>query len=128
MCLEKLIAKWRAWIEPAPPPAIEQIEPPPESVFDVMERTLDAGRQHLISQFDYLNESSRAEAEKVRTVVDEFYSRCPSEHRTALRNRLRSIDDIAHHGAFFELALHELLIRAGCSIIAVEPPMPKGAK
>ena len=124
MCLESLIGKWRAWRGLVPAPVVPAVEPPPASVFDAIGRALQGGHPHLMSQFAYLNELVRPEAEKVRTVVDEFYLRYPADHRAALRHRLRSIDDVAHYGAFFELAIHELLIRAGCRILAVEPPMP----
>jgi hypothetical protein len=125
MCLEWLMAKWRAWRRPAPvAPAASPVEPPPASVFDTFERTLQGGHPHVMSQFAYLNQSARTEAERVRAKVDELYSHYPACHRAALRNRLRSIDDVTHYGVLFELAMHELLIRAGCRIVAVEPPMP----
>src|SRR5262249_53752415 len=85
---------------------------------------LQGGHPHLMSQFAYLNESARTEAEKVRATIDEFYSRYPISHRVALRSRLRSIDDVAHYGALFELVVHELLVRSGCRVVAVEPRVP----
>src|ERR1700724_3229970 len=107
MGLEWLMAKWRAWRRPAPvAPAASPVEPPPASVFDTFERTLQGGHPHVMSQFAYLNQSARSEAEKVRAKVAELYSRYPACHCAALRNRLRSTDDVTHHGALFELALH----------------------
>src|ERR1700721_4244793 len=106
MCLEWLMAKWRAWRRPAPvAPAASPVEPPPASVFDTFERTLQGGHPHVMSQFAYLNQSARTEAERVRAKVDELYSHYPACHRAALRNRLRSIDDAPHYGVLFEFAM-----------------------
>ncbi len=91
------------------------------SVFDDLDRTLVGGAPYLLSHFDYLNTSNRPEADRVRALVAAFLGRYPEGDRDRLRDRLRSIDDIGHLGAFFELALHELLLRAGCRVIAVEP-------
>jgi hypothetical protein len=93
------------------------------SVFDDIERDLTGGKPYLISQFEYLNRSSRVEAAKVRSVVDDLLSRYPRAAQEAIRHRLRSVDDVGHLGAFFELATHELLVRAGCRILQVEPPI-----
>lgn len=43
---------------------------------------------------------------------------------SALVARLRSTIDAAHYSAFFELAVHELLVRTGNTIVAVEPQVP----
>jgi hypothetical protein len=90
-------------------------------VFDDVERSLTGGAPYLISQFDYLNRSSRAEAANVRTVVDDLLTRYPRTGQEQLRHRLRSVDDVGHLGAFFELATHELLVRAGCRVLEIEP-------
>lgn len=91
------------------------------TVFDDFERTLDGGANHLISSFNYLNESARAEAAKVRQVVEEYFARYPKERQGALRGRLRSPNDIFHKSAFFELTLHELALNEGCNVVAIEP-------
>jgi hypothetical protein len=91
------------------------------SVFDDLDRTLVGGAPYLLSHFDYLNTSNRPEADRVRALVDSFLGRYPEGDRDRLRDRLRSIDDIGHLGAFFELALHELLVRAGCCVEEIEP-------
>jgi hypothetical protein len=93
------------------------------SAFDDFERTLDGPAGHLISAFDYLNESARPEAASVRQLIDGALARYPDAHRDAIRNRLRSVDETQHLGAFFELALHELVVREGCTVLAVEPAL-----
>jgi hypothetical protein len=98
------------------------------TAFDSLDRNLDGGASHLISQFDYLNTSNRVEADKVRRLIDRFLWRYPKSERGNLRNRLRSIDDDTHRSAFFELAMHELIVRAGCKVIAVEPELQVGTR
>lgn len=93
------------------------------SVFDDGPRDIAGGADHLVSQFEYLNRSDRDEAERVRDLVEDLFSRYPADAQGTLRTRLRSVDDNQHMGAVFELVLHELLLRAGCQILAVEPSL-----
>jgi hypothetical protein len=94
------------------------------SIFDSIDRKLEGGAPEGISQFDYLNESNRREAGRVRAALDGYLSRYPAEHQAKLRGRLRTVDDIGFRGAAFELVLHELLIRSGQRILEVEPKLP----
>lgn len=93
------------------------------SVFDDGPRDIAGGADHLVSQFEYLNRSARDEAERVRDLVEDLFSRYPVHAKDTLRTRLRSVDDNQHMGAVFELVLHELLLRARCQILAVEPSL-----
>lgn len=92
-------------------------------VFDDGPRDIVGGADYLVSQFEYLNRSDRDEAERVRDLVEELFSRYPAEAQDTLRTRLRSADGNQHMGAVFELVLHELLLRAGCQILAIEPSL-----
>jgi hypothetical protein len=96
------------------------------SVFDDMERTDIEPSGHLISRADYLNASARPEAAQVRNQVDAMLGRYPEAHRIEIVRRIRSRDDRLHRSALFELTLHELLIRQGFTIIAIEPQLPGG--
>jgi hypothetical protein len=60
--------------------------------------------------------------------MEDFLSRYPAAHREELRHRIRQMDDMAHLAAFFELAIHEFLLRAGCQILEVEPAIEGTAK
>lgn len=91
------------------------------SAFDDIERNLEGPAGRLISSFDYLNESARPEAARVRELIDAALARYPASNREAMRNRLRSVDETGHFSAFFELALHDLALRQGCTVLAVEP-------
>ena len=90
-------------------------------VFDDFERILLGGAGHLISAFDYLNNSARPEAARVREKIEEYFARYPAAHQEQLKTRLRSRRGDAHHGAMFELIVHEMLLRSACTIEAVEP-------
>lgn len=92
-------------------------------VFDDIARDLTGPRGPTETQFGYLNRSNRAEAQKVRALVEDWVSRYPEPHRLALISRLRSPIDDVHVSAFFELALHELLTKTGHKILAVEPTL-----
>ena len=74
----------------------------------------DAGpSRHAEPHFPYLNRSGRSEAGRIRTVLESWFSRYPAAGQAELRARFRSPDDVHHHGAFFELYLHELLVLLG---------------
>ena len=90
-------------------------------IFDSKERTSGEAGSSSISQFAYLNASARPEAARVRETLEDFITRFPEAYRGALIARLRSELDEVHHSAFFELALHELLLRSGHQIEAIEP-------
>ena len=92
-------------------------------IFDDGPRDIAGGADHLVSQFVYLNRSDRDEAERVRDLIEDLFSRYPADAGHTLRTRLRSADDHQHLGAVFELVLHELLSRAGCQILALEPSL-----
>ena len=96
------------------------------TVFDPIERTEALPANHLISKFDYLNESGRLAAQQVRDNVERMFARYPATHADEMYRRLRSRDDTLHQSAFFELALHELLIRQGFTIEEVEPVLANG--
>lgn len=68
----------------------------------------------------YLNISARPAAQAVRELLTDLVDRYPAAHRNDLVRRLRSIDR-QHESAVFELLVHEMLIRSGCEIVAVEP-------
>ncbi|MBW0149738.1 MAG: hypothetical protein KXJ53_00870 [Phenylobacterium sp.] len=93
-------------------------------VFDDIDREHQGPRKAGETQFSYLNRSGRVEAGRVRSLVEDWITRYPESDLTALVARLRSTIDAAHHSAFFELAVHELLVRTGHTIVAVEPKVP----
>lgn len=89
-------------------------------LFDDIPRTNHRVPRAEETKFGYLNMSARPEAGAVRAFLVQCLERYPEEHREDLIKRLRSIDT-NHDAAVFELIVHELLVRTGHRIVAVEP-------
>jgi hypothetical protein len=85
-------------------------------LFDQVQRDSKAPRGHVEPYFSYLNRSARPSSEKMRAVLEDWFSRYPSEAKNELRTRFRSLDNIQHQSAFFELYLHELLLKLGYTV------------
>jgi len=98
------------------------------SAFDDIAREDEGPASHLVGRFDYLNNSGRPAATRVRAMVDEFLNRYPEAHQPEMIRRLRSRDDILHLSASFELILHELVTRQGFTTVEVEPELPNGSR
>ena len=73
--------------------------------------------------FAYLSRSARADADAVRSTLEDWLAGYPREQAENLATRLRSRQDDQHRAAFFELLLHRLLVRSGHRILAVEPKL-----
>ena len=94
------------------------------TIFDDIPRD-DADPPHQDeTAFAYLNRSGRAEAAKVRALVDDWLASYPIQHRDPLVARLRYAIDYQHYAAFFELFVHQLLVARGHQVVAVEPELP----
>lgn len=85
------------------------------SLFDDIDRTCTDIPSRTELQFVYLNRSARQAADTIRRVLEDWFSRYPDDEKHSLRKQFRA-NDIGHHSAFFELMLHELLLRQGCSV------------
>ena len=92
-------------------------------LFDNMERTDASSKQHNEPLFAYLNRSARREATEIRGRLESWFERFPVEAQHDVRERFRVDDDRAHQGAVFELFMHELLFRLGCTV-EVHPVVP----
>lgn len=86
------------------------------TLFDDIRRDLDGASSQGEPHFRYLNHSTRPEASRIRSVLEEWYHHFPIEHSKAIRKDFRSYIDNKHLSAMFELYLHELLLRLGCSV------------
>lgn len=68
------------------------------------------------SQYEYLERSARAGAQRIRAVIEVWFSRYPDSEKNELKKCLRTSNDISFLSALFELYLHELLFLLGYSI------------
>jgi hypothetical protein len=67
-------------------------------------------------KFEYLNRSGRIEVDRIRQELERWFSRYSTAGQKDLRERFRSTSNSKHQSAFFELFLHELLLRVGYTI------------
>ena len=72
--------------------------------------------------FEYCNISARPPVTAFRDIVEIWFQRYPPRGKTDLRSRFRSRNNAQHHGAFFELYLHELLLSMGFDL-SLHPDM-----
>jgi len=68
----------------------------------------------------YLERSARPAAARVRALLDAWFEHYPASNRASLRGRLWSKDERDQNGAFWELYLHQVFLRADCNV-AVAP-------
>jgi hypothetical protein len=85
-------------------------------LFDQLERKDKRFRAYSEPYYDYLNRSSRKSSEQIRLVLENWFSRIPPANKKELQIRFRSSVNVQHQGAFFELYLHELLLRLGYKV------------
>lgn len=86
------------------------------TLFDDITRHGQGPANYAEPDFPYLNRSARQDVTKIRDVLDDWFSRYPSIGKKDLRGRFRSKINTQHRSAFFELFLHELLLRLGCRV------------
>ena len=83
------------------------------TLFDNIHRDYIGAARYSEPQFVYLNRSARLEANLIRALLEAWFSRYPQAEAADLRARFRSSNDLQHHSAFFELFVHELLLKLG---------------
>ena len=98
------------------------------SLFDDLPRSAMDFPHHTETAFAYLNRSGRLEAERVRILVNTWFSHYPQADHEPLAARFRSSIDDQHRSAFFELFLHELVLTHGHKVLAIEPALTHTAK
>ena len=83
------------------------------TLYDNIHRDYLGAARYSEPQFAYLNRSARLEANLIRALLEAWFSRYPPAEAADLRARFRSSNDLQHHSAFFELFVHELLLKLG---------------
>ena len=76
-------------------------------LFDEIKRTDTGPSRHSETHYTYLNRSARPEAERIRSLLADWFSRYPKKQNDFL---LR-FKDKEHDSTFFELYLHEILFQ-----------------
>jgi hypothetical protein len=85
-------------------------------LFDDRERIDQDPAKYAEPSYDYLNRSARQSASNIRATITDWFSHYPSAEQEELLARFRTSDDPQHFAAFYELFLHELLLRLGCRV------------
>lgn len=85
-------------------------------IFSAISRTNPSPASHGDSHFQFLDRVSGSYWDQVRDLIEDWFSRLCPDAQADVRGRLRSKDDRQSKGAFFELYLHECLLRMGYSV------------
>jgi len=96
-------------------------------LFDNIVRSYLGPAQYAEPKFRYLNRSGRIEVDRIRQELERWFSRYPNAGKRDLRERFRSTSNSNHQSAFFELFLHELLLKLGC-MVEIHPETNTGMR
>lgn len=86
------------------------------TIFSLTTRTDPSPASHGDSHFQFLDRVSGPYWDQVRDLIEDWFSRLCPDAQADVQGRLRSTDDRQSKGAFFELYLHECLLRMGYSV------------
>ncbi|MEA5366249.1 hypothetical protein VA596_42435 [Amycolatopsis sp., V23-08] len=86
------------------------------TIFSALGRTDSSSRAHAESHFGFLDRVAGHYWDQVRGLIEDWFSRLCPDAQADVRGRLRSRDDRQCNGAFFELYLHECLLRMGYAV------------
>lgn len=91
--------------------------------------TLERPARDSESTYMYLNRAAGAQYDRIRELVERWYQNYPADHRDDLRRRIQSSNTSAQlSSVFFELYLHELLVRLGYEITIHPDLLPATSK
>src|SRR5437763_17029984 len=88
------------------------------NLFAYILRTLRGPGNYTEDTFSFLNRSAWPAFEAVRNLLESFFRRYPPSESAELKSKFET----QFESAFFELYLHELLLRLGCEV-AVHPTL-----
>lgn len=86
------------------------------TIFSTATRTDSSPASHGESHAQFLDRVSGPYWDQVRDLVDDWFSRLCVDAQADVRGRLQSRDNRQSGGAFFELYLHECLLRMGYTV------------
>lgn len=86
------------------------------TIFSPRTRTDPSPASHGDSHAQFLDRVAGPYWDQVRDLIEDWFSRLCPDAQADVRGRLRSTDDRQSKGAFFELYLHECLLRMGYTV------------
>jgi hypothetical protein len=96
-------------------------------LFDEFDRINCNYSEYSEPKFTFINNSARAGFDEIRCVLEKWFTHYPISGQADLRSRFRSKINSHHQAAFFELFLHELLLKLNCKI-ELHPDIPDKLK
>jgi hypothetical protein len=84
-------------------------------LFDQVERTEKETASFSEPEYDCLNRIPRKDYELVRNILEDWFNRYPDKYKAELRSRFRAGNE-NYRSAFYELYVHELLVRFGYDV------------
>ena len=97
------------------------------SLFDDFLRTDASPMREVESAYHFLNRSTWRVCARDRELCDQWFKELPAHARNSVRGRFVNGEDDQHLGAGFELLIHALLLRLGCTV-EVEPEVGPAGK
>ncbi len=85
-------------------------------LFDEMVRADDTPAKYAETTYNFLNRSSKNESREIREKLESWFHRYPDSGKVELYGRFRDKNEYNFQSAFFELFLHELLIKLQCGV------------
>jgi hypothetical protein len=82
-------------------------------LFSDIQRTDSSPKRYSESAFAHLNRRAREDYDRIRALVEQWFSHIPSGHQHEIHQRIRCGNDLEFHSAFLELYTHELLLETG---------------
>jgi hypothetical protein len=82
-------------------------------LFDDFVRSDSSPARYAEAEFSFLNRSARSDVGRVRDLLEIWFRHYPVAHQRDLATRLRAPGRRGSESAFFELFLHEALLRLG---------------
>ena len=96
-------------------------------LFDQKPRNYMGPGRYSECYYEYIDRSARKTYNYIRQFLNDWFSRFPAKHQNLLKSRLISSDNSEFLSAFFELYLHELLLRLGFEM-EIHPRMKETSK
>ena len=82
------------------------------SLFDNFNRTYDAPALHNEDKYHFFNRSARPASAHIREALENWFTHYPDNDKAELKARFQS----EFSSAFYELFIHELLLKIGCGV------------
>ena len=86
------------------------------NLFDDLDRVQTGTVPNVYSGFVLLNRDDSSGSQCLRDRLESWFEKFPASSKKDVRERFRSTNPETHEGALFELFLHELITRLGCTV------------